>query len=322
MRCFASLYWPERAKYYSGALKGLHLPNFFTELWNRTYTQHPITFWDRDIRYLCPPGWSYILEQTHPVLQYEGEETSSQAFNILIRGPTTADCGMVCQIAPIMAIRYVIGDNLFDERFKFQNGQLRIQQNWDMSILEPFLDHPLHYINSQPRFQIKTFQNYPNYLGKHPGGEGRLQNIVQIDSSYLVFAQGGTQNILSGPELESRLFQDYNKPRDFADLEKLRMYEIGPDYVHPDFAPKTFGTLAKEAEAYGDHVLTRKEWEESRAERERMSRGLHRIFNSQRLFDCLRDKDASFDGNVLLMAKKMKIHYLVGKLRSECDYGT
>lgn len=229
---------------------------------------------------------------------------------------------MFCQLAPVMGIRYVIGDALFDQRFKFQKGQLKIQQTWETSFLEPFFDHPLHYVNSQPRFQIKTFHNYPSYLSKHPGGEGRLQNIVQIDSCHFVFAQGATQNILSAPELENRLIQDYNKPRNFADLEKLWIYQAGPDYVHPDFAPKSFGTLAKEAEAYGNHVLTKEEWEESKTEREQMSQGLHRIFNFQRLFDCLRDEDASFDGNALLKASKMKVHYLIGRLSSDYNFGT
>lgn len=185
---------------------------------------------------------------------------------------------MICQIAPVMAIRYALGDTLFDQSFKFEKGELRIQQSWETSFLESFLDHPFHSVNSQPRFQLKTFHNHPSYLDKHLGGEGRLQNIVQIDSSYVAFAQGETANILSGPELESRLIQDYNRSRDFADLEKLWMYEVGPDYVHPDFPPQTFGILAKEAEKYGDHFLTKVEWEESRAERERMSQGLHRIF--------------------------------------------
>lgn len=315
-KCLANLSGPGRVNYYSNALKGLHYANSFTELLNRTYSQQPITIWDQDIRYQCPPSWSNRLEEFRYVLRYQGEANLSQGLNDLLQGPTTLDCGMFCQLLLWMAIRYVIGDEIFDISFKFQKGQFALTQCWEDGLLEPFYDDPFHCVESQPRIQIRTFYNHPNYLSKHPGGVGILQNVVQIDACNMLFEPDGTQNVLSTTELEHSLIHDYNSLRNFADFEKLWFYMMAPDYVHPDFAPRNYGTLAEEAEEYADHILNEAEWGESRAERERKTRRLHRIFNFPRLIDCLKIKDAPLIGNILFRASIMKIHRLSRYLAS------
>lgn len=66
--------------------------------------------------------------------------------------------------------------------------------------------------------------------------------------------------------------QAYNSPRDSADLEKVYIYSAMPDYIHADFAPKSFGILAKEAEKYADRTLSEAEWKGNEVEQKRWPR--------------------------------------------------
>jgi hypothetical protein len=219
-----------------------------------------------------------------------------------------------------------IGDELFNELFKFGKGQFTLTQTWDLpmnevgttgSLLYPFYDDPLHgkttdSLESQTRIQTRTVFNHAAYLAKHPGGVGRLHNVTQIDGYNIIFDPVAPRNILSKTELEQRFMQAYNAPRNLADLEKVWLYTNSPDYVHPDFAPKNFGTLAEEAKKYADHTLSETEWKYSQVEREKKAHGLHLIFNFQRLISCLEEtKDAHLNGaideDVLSRARKIKI---------------
>lgn len=106
-------------RYYNNPLKGLLYPTKFVELWNEAYPQHPITIWDQDIRRQAPPNWSSQLKHDSLVLIYQGEDVW-QGINDLLRGPTTMDCGMVQQLLPWIGIRYLIGDRLCRQLFKFE----------------------------------------------------------------------------------------------------------------------------------------------------------------------------------------------------------
>lgn len=318
----ANLVGSDRVRYYGETLKGIHYPNPFTELWNQIYPQQPITVWDRDIRYQCPPSWSNDLKEFRHVLSYQGEAPLSHGLNELLQGPTTLDCGMFCQLLLWMAIRYLIGDGLFNELFKFKKGQFILTQNWDEpvndvgtigNLLYPFYDHPLQAPESQTRIHTKTVFNDEAYLAKHPGGEGRLHNVIQIDgyNSYnIVFDPGAPRNILADAELETRSLQAYNAPRSLADEERLWFYANFPDFVHPDFAPKNWGVLAEEAKKFADHILTETEWKDRRSDREKRARGMHLTFNFQRLISSIEEAQVAYSNgalyDVLSRAEKAK----------------
>jgi hypothetical protein len=292
---FAKLCGPARAKYYDNPLKGLRSANSFTKRWNETYPEEPITLWDRDIRHQCPASWTNALEGVRCFLTYRGEGAPSQALNELIQGPTTLDCGMFCQLLLWMAIRYLVGDGLFDRLFEFGQGHFTLMQNWEESPLFAFYDEPSLLCGSEARIQTRTVFNHPEYLARHPGGESRLHNVTRIDGYNIVFDPDAPQNILSDKEIEERLRQAYNAPRDFADLEKLWMYTAWPGHVHPDFAPKDFGTLAEEANKYAHHTLDAAEWNDGRVEREKSAHGLRFTFNFQRLVRYLEAVLSSLD---------------------------
>ncbi|EHA21827.1 hypothetical protein ASPNIDRAFT_53663 [Aspergillus niger ATCC 1015] len=324
MKRLANLVGPERVIYYDEPLKGLHYPDTFAELWNKANPQQPITVYDRDIRYQCPPSWSNGLKDNHQVLTYEGEAPLGHGLNELLKGPTTIDCGMWVALLLWMGIRYLIGDDLFHAIFKFEKGGFIITQNWDEPInkagtvgnlLYPFYDSPsLHKIayfwESQTRIQIKTIHNHESYLAKHLGGLRRLENVVQVDDDYIIFDPGAPQAILSRSGLEEKLMKAYNAPQSFADAERTWMYTTFPTYVHPDFAPKNWGSLAEEAKKYANHTLNEIEWEGSKSDRE--NQDYHLVFNFQRLIDSLGEaRHGSFsgavNGDVLSRAKSLKL---------------
>lgn len=316
-KSLANLIGPEREKYYDKPLKGLHYANSFTELWNQAYSQQPITVWDQDIRHQCPPSWSYEFRQHRWVLSYQGEAPLSQGLNEFLRGPSTLDCGMYSQFLLWMAMRYMIGDGLFDKTFLFKKGEFILTPNWDEpmtevgtagSLLHPFYDNPLYTTTKQSRIQTRTVFNYLTYLAKHPGGAGRLHNVTEIDGYSIIF-DPGVQNILSTTSLEERFVQAYNAPQSLADLEKAWFYTNFPKTVHPDFAPKSWGDLAKELKRYADHTLGETEWNTSRFDREAEAHGLHLVFNFQRLVRCLEetnDEHQSGFTDVFSRARKMK----------------
>ncbi|KAJ5155716.1 hypothetical protein N7492_008519 [Penicillium capsulatum] len=151
------------------------------------------------------------------------------------------------------------------------------------------------------------------YLSKHPGGVGRLQNVIQIDGKNVIFGPGAHRVVLSATELEERSIEAYNRPQDLADEEKILLYTTFPHFVHPDFAPKTWGALAEEAKYYADDTLGEVEWKDSQADREKEADGLHLMFNFQRLITCLEgSKEAHVNGAMDedVLSRAMKLKYL------------
>lgn len=165
-----------------------------------------------------------------------------------------------------MAIRYFIGDALFNELIKFRKGESILTQVYYkfMSSLKPrgslpypFYDNPSYGITTdtlqhETRIRTRTVFNPETYPTEHPGGVARLHDVTQIDANYVVFAPGAPNKILSQTELEQRLVEEYDEPQDFMDSEK----------VWHD------GTIAEEAEKYAHYTLNEHEWKKSQRERE------------------------------------------------------
>ncbi|KAL1581934.1 hypothetical protein WHR41_09518 [Cladosporium halotolerans] len=326
VKTLANLCGPNRVEYYDMPLKGLNYPTTFTQLWNEAYPRYPITLWNQNVRRQCPAGWTNTLEDkdTRWVIRYIGDKPLSQGLNDFLRGPTTLDCGMFCQFVLWMAIRYLVGDDLFDASCEFGKGEFALTQAWDLpmesagnlgNLLHPFYDLPLpgdvfSGLSHQKRIITKTLYNHPTYLSKHPGGMGQLQNVTQIDGSNYIF-QPFAPSILSDIELDDMLLRSYNSCQDLADLEKLAAYNMRPSFVHEHFAPKSYGDLAQEVEKSYGHELSRAEWEDGHSEREHNAAGLCLVFNFERLQLCL---SKAFDQhrsglnveNILLEANRLK----------------
>jgi hypothetical protein len=217
-----------------------------------------------------------------------------------------------------MAIRYFIGDALFNELIKFRKGEFILTQVYYEfmsslksrgNLLYPFYDNPPYGITTdtlqhETRIRTRTVFNHGTYPTEYPGGVARLHNVTQIDGNYVVFAPGAPNNILSQTELEQRLVEEYDEPQDFMDSEK----------VWHD------GTIAEEAEKYAHYTLNEHEWKKSQREREMKASRFHLIFNFQRLIRCLSEAqearlNEAGDGDVLSRARKMKTEHLISDVQ-------
>lgn len=335
LKHLAKIVGAERGTYYDSPLKGLSHPDSFAEEWNKTNPQLAISAFDRDIRLQCPASWSNMLKGSRQVLTYESTAPLSQGFNELFQGPTTMDCGIATQVYKWMGIRNLFGDEIFDTYFQFEKGHFVLTQNWadplnkfktDGSLLFPLFDHPLLHQKAcgsdlESRVRVKSVFNHERYLAKHPGGVSRLENVIQIDEDYIIFSSEPTKNILSRSELEEKLKMAFNAPRGFADVERLWMYQLAPSYIHPDFAPKTWGTLSKEAQEYADYVLDEEEWLNSASTREREADGLDLVFNIQRLIGCVEKAREEYQGkdtdqNILYRVREHQAIFISKNLES------
>ncbi|KAJ6016430.1 hypothetical protein N7540_011021 [Penicillium herquei] len=288
---------PERHKYFENALAGLHYPPSFAELWNQIYPQQRI---DSLFFAACPPGWSSDIEDCCLDLAYREGKSASQGLNRFLRGPTTLDCGMGCQIFILMGIRFMVGDDLFDRWCRFELGILAIRQqcykpasplNKVGNPLFYFFDMPVpddtrNTLGSQARIRMRAFFNHRRYLAKHPKGTARLENVIQIDNNCILFRPGAAQSILSEEELEISFLKAYNAPRTLADEAEIRFYMQNPEKMHP-YLKKTFGSLADEAQHFRDHCLTDSEWRDTIDDRKKMAHGYHLVLNFERLVSSL-----------------------------------
>lgn len=311
-KTLAKLCGSERERYYgNNSLKGLHYPNSFAKVWNETYPELPTTTFDTDFKRQCHPSWSYEMKEGRYVLTYQGDAPLTQGLNDLFLAPTTICCGMWCQLYLVMLIRSLAGDELFNRSFPFKKGQFTLTECWPKpmnnagttgNLLYDFYDDPwfakkIDPPGSQRRIQTRTVLNHDTYVHRHPGGDTQLHNCFTIDGEYYFFDPEARQNILSEAEFQHSLMDAYNTPRDFADADRLAMYDLNHNYVHDHFAPKSFGTLAEEAKNYENHTLSEAEWKDSAKKRRERENTMYLEFNFERLIGCLEEaKDAQLHG--------------------------
>ncbi|KAL7903797.1 hypothetical protein GGI35DRAFT_465215 [Trichoderma velutinum] len=300
MKCFANLCGPERAKYHSNPLKGLHYPNPFVDLWNQMHPELPFTFADRDIRFTCcPPSWTSEVKHNHWVLRYTGVDFWGRGLNELVDGPTTLDCGMWCSVALLWGLRAVVGVKILRQRAQFAPGEFILTQYWDEPMNSTGTKGNLLYrfYNYWPSLPVRTISsimqtsivyNHNAYLQKHPGGAGRLYNTIQIGDEYLIFDSTTHRSIVSLPELERLLRQDYNAPWDSGDWNELWSNFLAPEQDHPNYPGKKRERVFWEAIKKENHTLSETDWASDRPARPRAMQ-----FDFFRLIDGLK---ASEDG--------------------------
>jgi hypothetical protein len=167
---------------------------------------------------------------------------------------------MGAQLFIALALRSTIGNKDFEMLFE---SKFRLTQRWAMSFLRP------PSLGEQSRIQVRTVFNHPTYILKHPGGHARLYNVIQVDNDIIFFDPDAPQNIISEADLEQLLLQNYNAPRNYADEETLWLWRENPEHIHPHFAPKDFGAMAKESDEYENHVLSETDWLNSKEDRKK-----------------------------------------------------
>lgn len=188
---FTNLFGKKESEYFPTKLHGLHLADSVVPVWNDAHPQYPITAFDQGFRRPHPPTWRAEIRDGSWLLIYAGEASLSQGLNELIHGPTALDCGMFCQLLLWMAIRSLLGDQLFDRIFDLPHREFALSQRGYNPLNADCVGNLLYHLfdsgsaRSSERsahedsIELRTFFNHPVYIMKHPGGSGRLQNVIR-----------------------------------------------------------------------------------------------------------------------------------------------
>ena len=132
-----------RKALYGTIYSGLHYSNDLVKLWNAEhFHQEPVKA--SDVTTLAPLGWDSILQDGFKTLIYKGQNPA-QALDDLVKGPTVIDCGMFTQLSLWFGIRYMLGNERFNQ--SFGRAPFFITQIVYNSIKErskPFSGNPLY----------------------------------------------------------------------------------------------------------------------------------------------------------------------------------
>lgn len=104
-----------RKALYGTIYSGLHYNNDLVKLWNAAHTGYePIKA--SHLTTLVPSGWDSTLQDGFITLIYKGQQPA-QALDELVKGPTVIDCGMFTQLSLWFGLRYMLGNERFNQCF-------------------------------------------------------------------------------------------------------------------------------------------------------------------------------------------------------------
>jgi len=248
---YGNLYW------------GLHYNNDLATLWNDRNTSKLEA---SQIMTLVPAGWAAIFQHGVCTLIYKGQQPT-QALDALATGPTVIDCGMFTQLSVWFGIRYMLGNERFNQCFG--RAPLFITQlayNGIEECNKPFAGNPLYSflapkgMASVSSVTVKHLSNTPLYPLKHPGGSYGGENCIVIGEQYYIFDPRlkNTQGITETDVL-NLLRDEFNEARKPYDTERLSLYAATPQVFHPKLL-KTYGQLIEEALKLRDTTISEAEF--------------------------------------------------------------
>ncbi|KTD07517.1 hypothetical protein [Legionella jamestowniensis] len=250
---------------YGTIYSGLHYNNDLAKLWNTEHANYePIKA--SQITTLVPPRWASTLQDGFITLIYKGQQPA-QALDELVKGPTVIDCGMFTQLSLWFGLRYMLGNERFNQCFG--RAPFFITQGVYNSIEDsnkPYSGNPLYSFLSKEEVAktssvtVKHLTNTPLYPLKHPGGNYGGENCIVIGKQYYIFDPHlkDTQGITESAVL-SLLRQAFNEERAQYDTDRLSLYAATPEEFHPKFL-QTYSQLIEAAEQLRDKKLTAEEF--------------------------------------------------------------
>jgi hypothetical protein len=244
----------QRKEYYGSPLFGLHYSNDLMKLWNSS-SSVPIKAYQ--IQHICPPDWDYELGDGYITLIYRGDSPSS-GLNKLLQGPTIIDCGMFCQLSIWFGIRYMLGNEPFNQVFSHSPFYLtQFVYNSIKIPTAPYNGNPLHPFftkgglqnQSTSRISITHVYNHKLYQLKHPGGSYGGDNCLVIDNRYTIFdpTLEVTSN-LSRQDVEQLLLEALNAPQDICDKDRLALYAEGNSRSENPKLNMSYGELIRKSD--------------------------------------------------------------------------
>lgn len=104
-----------RKALYGTIYSGLHYNNDLVKLWNSAHMGYePVKA--SHLTTLVPSGWDSTLQDGFITLTYKGLQPA-QALDELVKGPTVIDCGMFTQLSLWFGLRYMLGNERFNQCF-------------------------------------------------------------------------------------------------------------------------------------------------------------------------------------------------------------
>jgi DNA replication protein DnaC len=231
----------QRLEFFGNKFAGLHYANDLTDWWNASSGERIEA---HQLIGLCPCKWDFEIRQNLQSFIYRGDKPSI-ALDKFLQGPTVIDCGMFCQLSIWFGIRYMLGDEKFNQLFgntPFYITQLFYVPIEDPSMpysgnpLYPFFTRNFDAQKQEPTIEIMHVPNHPQYQIKHPGGASGGNNCIVIDNGYTIFKPGLEKTAaLSIDEVELRMVDAFNSPQNDKDQQQLALYAETPECLHPHF---------------------------------------------------------------------------------------
>jgi hypothetical protein len=252
-----------RKAFYANSYLGLHYANDLAKLWN-THNSESITA--SKLVTLVPSEWESTLQDGCIVYIYKGQQPA-QALDALIKGPAVIDCGMFTQLSLWFGIRYMLGNERFNQAFgRAPFFITQLVYNPIAQSNEPYAGNPLHAFLAVSRettgssVSVKHLKNSALYPLKHPGGSYGGENCIVIDGQYYIFDPHleETQGITKAAVM-SLLHSAFNEGPTANDRDRLALYAEDPEKMHPKFV-QTNSQLISEAERLGSITLTEEEF--------------------------------------------------------------
>lgn len=227
----------ERVAFYGNKFAGLHYNSDLVKLWNESSTEKIKSY---ELNHLHPPGWNYNNEDGMKSLIYRGN-APSVALDSLLQGPTVIDCGMFCQLSLWFGIRYMLGDESFNQLFG--NTSFYLTQ-----IIYSEIDNPEKPYNGNPLFpflsnsisqeeqsvSVVHVSNNITYRFKHPGGNYGGENCIVINGAYTIFDPNlERKTSLNKADVENILLNSFNADQDINDIDNILFFSKNPDSIHP-----------------------------------------------------------------------------------------
>lgn len=233
----------ERVAFYGNRYAGLYNNNHLAELWNAICSREDIIA-PHALDEFVPSDWEIIADEGSISLKYTGF-TAAAALNELLRGPTVIDCGIFCQLGIWFGIRYVLGDERFNN--EFGNQAFWITRSNFEAVREGFESggSPLFsFFTSitQDSVSIEHVFNDAAYRLKHPGGNSGGENCLVIDNLYYTFSplKVTARNGFSRTEVIQELLDVFNAAPDFNDEEAIKVF-----FENSEFFQSRYGSIYK-----------------------------------------------------------------------------
>ncbi len=223
---YANVDFDTRHSHFGNCFWGLHYGDHLATKWNERNSDNVKTF---QLDYLRPEDWDFFYDGGYFAFQYKGK-TPAKAFDSFVKGPSVIDCGMFTQLSIWFGIRYILGNNKFNQLFgntlSAHDIRTSIGGAWlsetSSSLLNHFFSGKTGDSNS---VKVCYLENHIDYLLKHPGGIYGGENCLEIGGEYTVFDPPLEHTHgLSQENIQSLLADAFNGDLDINDTEMLEIY--------------------------------------------------------------------------------------------------